>query len=244
MKTRPKVNGPDDSGDPGSGTPRREVKPHALSLFGLGPLVFPLYFGKAPPVPGLSGNSLGCDLSDRPHFAQPPMRLVQPCEAFGASYLSLVQEFRQRGERAVPFVLKFPTDDFPAFLKRLKECAAGIGIPQGWSAHETFWLLDPEDTVVGVSNLRLTLTEALRKEGGHIGYGIRPSARRRGHATRILALTLAKARERGIQSALLTCDKSNAGSARTILRNGGRLESEEPVAGGADIKQRYWIPLV
>jgi predicted acetyltransferase len=238
------MNAPDDSGNENSSPRQRGAKPHALSLFGLGPLVFPLYFGKAPPVGGLSGNSLGCDLSERPHFAPPPMRLVSPCEAFGASYISLVDEFRSAGESSVPFVLDFPTDDFPAFLRRLKDCAAGVGIPVGWTAHETFWLVDPEDRVVGVSNLRFTLTESLRKEGGHVGYGIRPSARRRGHATRILALTLAKARDRGIQSALVTCDKSNAGSARAILKNGGLLESEEPTAGGTEIKQRYWIPLV
>jgi predicted acetyltransferase len=244
MKPTRSNDGAADADELGSDRKGREAKPHALSLFGLGPLVFPLFFGKAPPHGGLPGNSLGCDLSDRPHFAPPPMRLVEPCEAFGASYLSLVDEFRGAGEPGVPFVLDFPTDDFPAFLQRLRECAAGSEIPKGFVAHETFWLVDPEDRVVGVSNLRLTLTERLRKEGGHIGYGIRPSARRRGYATLILALTLAKARERGIQSALVTCDKSNVGSARTILRNGGRLESEQLSEDGTDIKQRYWIPLV
>ncbi|HEY5226929.1 MAG TPA: GNAT family N-acetyltransferase [Opitutaceae bacterium] len=244
MKPKPSKDEAAGAEDLDSAHKGPEAKPHALSLFGLGPLVFPLFFGKAPPLRGISGNSLGCDLSDRPHFAPPPMRLVEPCEAFGASYVSLVGEFRALGERGVPFVLDFPTDDFPAFLRRLRECAAGSEIAKGFVAHETFWLVDPEDRVVGVSNLRLTLTDGLRKEGGHIGYGIRPSARRRGYATLILALTLAKARERGIQSALVTCDKANLGSAKTILRNGGRLESEEPVAGGADIKQRYWIPLV
>jgi predicted acetyltransferase len=159
------------------------------------------------------------------------------------SYVSLLAEFRERGEAAVPFVLDFPTDDFPSFLQRMKDCAAGVGLPSGFVAHETFWLVD-DGEVVGVSNLRLSLTDRLRKEGGHIGYGIRPSARRRGHAARILALTLSKARERGIGDVLVTCDKANVASARTILKNGGQLDSEEFDSEKGDFKQRYWIRAV
>lgn len=95
--------------------------------------------------------------------------------------------------------------------------------------------------MVAVSNLRHELTEGLRREGGHIGYGVRPSARHRGHATRILQETLARAAARGITEVLLTCDKANVGSARTIMNAGGLLVSEELLPGRDDATQRYII---
>lgn len=210
-------------------------------LFCLGPLTAPLHLWNASDsAPEPAGKSFLADMAPEPHFAPPAARLVVPCMEHRESYVSLVAEFRERGEPAVPFVLDFPTDDFPSFLQKIRDCAAGVGLPPGFVAHETFWLVD-EDQVVGVSNLRLSLTERLRKEGGHIGYGIRPSARRRGHATRILSMTISKARERGIGDVLVTCDKANVASARTILRNGGSLDSEEFDSERGDFKQRYWI---
>jgi len=83
------------------------------------------------------------------------------------------------------------------------------------------------------------LNEQLLVVGGHIGYGIRPSERRKGNATKILSLALDKARELGIERALLTCDKDNIGSAQTIINNGGQLDSED-VVNDTEI-QRYWI---
>lgn len=79
-----------------------------------------------------------------------------------------------------------------------------------------------------------------RHIGGHIGYGIRPSERRKGYATVLLNLALIKARELGIQRALVTCDRDNIGSAKTIMNNGGVLDSEDEVDG--TIIQRYWVP--
>jgi predicted acetyltransferase len=210
-------------------------------LFCLGPLSAPLHrWNASDSAPEPAGKSFLSDMSPEPHFAPPCARLVAPCLELRDSYVSLVAEFRERGEDAVPFVLDFPTEDFPSFLQKMRDCTAGLGLPSGFVAHETFWLVD-DGEVVGVSNLRLSLTERLRKEGGHIGYGIRPSARRRGHATRVLALTIAKARERGIGDVLVTCDKANVASARTILKNGGSLDSEEFEAERGDFKQRYWI---
>ena len=170
-------------------------------------------------------------------------RLERPTHGRKDSYLSLVDEFRERGEPLIPFTLKFPADDFPAFLKRLEDCARGSEIAAGFVAHETFWLVDGDGKVLGVANLRHMLTDALRKSGGHIGFGIRPSARRRGHASRILGEALIKAKERGISRVLLTCHKGNIGSARAIIKNGGILESEELLEGDADVLQRFWITL-
>jgi predicted acetyltransferase len=171
------------------------------------------------------------------------MKLESPREEFADSYRSFVDEVRRSGESFVPFTVGYPVDDFGAFLRRLRDCAAGSEIAGGFVAHETFWLVDERARVVGVSNLRHCLTKALLKDGGHIGYGIRPSARRKGHATLILKETLLRAKERGIAKALLTCYKGNVGSAKTILNNGGVLDSEELLPGQTDFKQRYWIAL-
>jgi predicted acetyltransferase len=97
--------------------------------------------------------------------------------------------------------------------------------------------------VVGVSNLRHQLTPKLRIEGGNIGYGVRPGARRRGYATALLRGTLERAREAGLSEALLTCAKDNAASVATILRCGGRFDSEEFMPERKEVMQRYWIAL-
>ena len=97
--------------------------------------------------------------------------------------------------------------------------------------------------IVGTIHIRHVLNDHLRHDGGHIGYGVRPSARRKGHATQILALALDKCREMGINKVLVTCVKSNTGSAKTIINNGGVLDSEFIDADG-DLCQRYWISTI
>ena len=118
----------------------------------------------------------------------------------------------------------------------------GEGLPQGFVPHTTFWLVAGGE-VVGVSNLRHRLTDALRVEGGHIGYGVRPSCRRRGHAVELLARTLDEARALGLHEALLTCSATNAASVATIVRNAGVLHSEEFVEKRRERVQRYRIAL-
>lgn len=169
-------------------------------------------------------------------------RFERPHAGLAASYRAMIREVLEAGEALVPFPLSFDNADFEAFLARLEASSRGEGIPEGFVANTTFWLADDRHEVVAVSNLRHALTPKLRVEGGHIGYGVRPSARRRGHATRILRETLAQARARGIDEALVTCARDNAGSRGTILRCGGRLDSEEYVDARGEVVQRYWIP--
>ena len=86
-----------------------------------------------------------------------------------------------------------------------------------------------------------SLTPALRREGGNIGYSIRPSARGKGFGSEILRLSLGRARELGLADVLLTCGKPNVVSAKVIKRNGGVLESEEFLPNRGEIVQRYVI---
>ena len=92
-----------------------------------------------------------------------------------------------------------------------------------------------------MSNLRHDLTDALRRYGGHIGLGIRPSYQGRGLGTQLLKLTLDAARDRGIRAVHVHCHKDNRASVGMILANGGVLDSEiSPDASGV-VVQRYVI---
>jgi len=96
--------------------------------------------------------------------------------------------------------------------------------------------------LIGTIQIRHKLNDHLIKNGGHIGYGVRPSERRKGHATEMLALALKKCRDLGIDKALITCDKGNLGSLRTIENNGGIFEDEFLESDG-NITLRYWISI-
>ncbi|MEG9225988.1 GNAT family N-acetyltransferase [Aeromicrobium sp. Sec7.5] len=101
---------------------------------------------------------------------------------------------------------------------------------------DTFWVTQ-DDVVVGFLQLRHHLDARLLRVGGHIGYSIRPSHRRRGHASQALNLALDRARELGLDRVLVTCHDDNPASARTIESAGGVLED---TSAGV---RRYWIEL-
>lgn len=78
---------------------------------------------------------------------------------------------------------------------------------------------------------------------GHVGYNIVPWKRRRGYATRALAMILPYARAAGMRRVLLTCDEDNVASRKVIESNGGVLVGSEPTADGAGPdKLKFWVP--
>lgn len=77
---------------------------------------------------------------------------------------------------------------------------------------------------------------------GHIGYGIRPSERRKGYSTIMLKLAREYCRKIGLEKVLLMCDKSNIASSKTIINCSGIFEGEEKQVDGSFV-QRYWITL-
>lgn len=98
-----------------------------------------------------------------------------------------------------------------------------------------------DDRLVGMINVRYRLNDSLLNFGGHIGYSVRKSERNKGYATEMLSLALKEYIEFGVDRILITCDKDNIASAKTIINNGGVLENE--VQEGDEVVQRYWIEL-
>jgi predicted acetyltransferase len=76
---------------------------------------------------------------------------------------------------------------------------------------------------------------------GHIGYGIRPSARRRGLATWAVGRMLDEARMLGLDRVLAVCAVDNFASVKTIERCGGVFEGIRDTKFGS--ARRYWIEL-
>ena len=115
--------------------------------------------------------------------------------------------------------------------------------PEGRVPSTVYMAVRGEDgKVVGMIDLRHHIDHpVLGLWGGHIGYSVRPSERRKGYAKEMLRLDLEKCRERGLKKVMITCNSENTASERTILANGGGFEKEIE-AEGERIK-RYWINL-
>ena len=133
-------------------------------------------------------------------------------------------------------------NDFHNFEYYIEHLDTKENDESGWVPDTTLFCLDKDRNIfVGAVNIRYVLNDALLRIGGHIGGGIRPSERRKGYSTAMLALALDECKKLGINRVLVTCNKNNIGSAKSIIRNGGVLENEIEEEG--HIEQRYWVQL-
>ena len=133
-------------------------------------------------------------------------------------------------------------DHFDRWLEEWERARHEVAVAPGMVPATSFWLVAGEP-VVGRASVRHRLNEALLLWGGHIGYAIRPSERRKGYGTAALRLALTEAGPLGLREVLVTCDSDNAGSRRIIERNGGVLENEVVVPHLPKPKLRFWIEL-
>ncbi len=177
--------------------------------------------------------------------------LVAPHPRYRRSFLAAVAEYPPAEAREAGLVLFDATnhhpgerfsaieladrDVFAAYCRRLNELDDPAAVPPLMVPSTILWWLEG-DEYLGRISIRHQLTPFLLEQGGHIGYGVRPSARRRGHATAMLAAVLPHAAALGIDPVLVTCDDTNIASRKVIEAAGGELEDQRGV------KLRYWVP--
>lgn len=129
-------------------------------------------------------------------------------------------------------------DDFLLELKRNKD----IKLHNPNRVNQTTYILvDSNNHIYGGTNIRHELNDNLFIHGGHIGYLIRPSERKKGYGTILLKLALEKCKLLKIDKVLVTCREDNVGSAKVILNNDGRYENSMKNPDDNKMYRRYWI---
>lgn len=171
------------------------------------------------------------------------MKLIEAKHLEKEAYLDYIEAWHEAGEPIIPMAADCNEDTFEQWQAKTEAIKHKITCPEGRVTAETHFAVNDEGLVCGAINIRHELNDFLLKEGGHIGYGVRPSERGKGIARWMLLKALDICKELDIDYVLITCNKTNIASAHTIMSVGGELKNEITNEETGKVTQRYWVKL-
>ncbi len=168
--------------------------------------------------------------------------LVFPTKKYETQVMAYKREFEITGDSMDGTAGLSSALSFDEWFSAIMDNQSDKTVRAGLVPASTYLAIRQDDQrLIGMIDIRHVLNDYLLQFGGHIGYCVRQSERKKGYAKTMLALALEKCRDRNMERVLITCDKENIPSAKTVICNGGVLENE--VLDGEGITQRYWISL-
>lgn len=170
------------------------------------------------------------------------MKLLKPTHEYSEQIIEYREAFLHAGEQPHGSSSLQNFDSLAEWFEKVSIQEVGENL-QANRVPSSQLLSFEKGELIGFVNIRHRLNPELLLESGHIGYSIHPNKRRQGYATKQLQLSLARAQKLGLQKVLITCDKSNIGSAKTIQKVGGVLENEVVSSHTGEIVQRYWVEI-
>ena len=170
------------------------------------------------------------------------IRLIFPTPELETAAMALKQEFYAADERIIPGSYKLDNDRIPydMWLNILRDNLSSQTANPKFGTSETYFAQTEEGEIVGILNLRHTLTPFYQNRG-HIGYSVRPSLRQNGYATAMLQAALEQAKAAKLSSVKLVCSSDNVASKKTILHCGGNLA--RTFSENGTTKEEYIIQL-
>ncbi|MEG0753467.1 MAG: GNAT family N-acetyltransferase [Angelakisella sp.] len=169
------------------------------------------------------------------------IKLVLPSEDFKEKVLNYKADFIKNSDSMDGTAGLENAQTFEEWFDAWKDNLSEETVHDGLVPATTFLAVNENDDIVGMIDIRHRLNNSLMNFGGHIGYSVIRPQRQKGIATRMLALALDECMKLNIFKVLITCDKENVASAKTIMNNGGILENE--IQEENRVTQRYWIEL-
>lgn len=168
------------------------------------------------------------------------LMLREPTAADEKLVMDFRNEFLSEGSHIPGSAALGTIENYSEWLAHVQ--AAKVGLPERDLVASTQYLAfnDETDALVGCIQLRHSLNEYLANYGGHIGYSIRPSERRKGYGYEMLQACLEKAAHIGIHKALVTCDETNIAS-ESIIRKASGVYEDTRIDARTGPKKRFWI---
>ena len=171
----------------------------------------------------------------------PSIQLMRPSLSYAAEIAAFRRELLDTGSDFAGCGSLYDCPSAEAWIRMVEAnemaCAEG-----GVTSNSYIAVRMSDGKVVGIIDLRHHIDHPILSVwGGHIGYTVRPSERRKGYAKEMLRQNLQHCRDRGLQKVLIVCNADNIASEKTITANGGVLEKEITVDGR--LMKRFWVVL-
>jgi len=156
------------------------------------------------------------------------IRLVCPDITFKYQYEEMMGEWLVHGGRLNPSALQSSGNSYETWLKWMEDDAHEDTCPPGSVPQALYFAVRGDGRLIGAVTIRHRLNERINNGsgGGHVGFGVRPTERRKGYAKEILRLALNKLAERGINEVMINCASDNISSEKTILACGAVFQNE------------------
>ncbi len=172
--------------------------------------------------------------------------LVKPTKEHEKQVIEYKAEHFKNGEEIIHACSRWDKmDNYDEWLELLERNSKEETRDKNWTVSTNFLgIRECDNKVVGMVNIRHKLTtDFLRNYAGHIGYGVRPTERRKGYVTQMFRKALEYCKnELKLEKVMVSCNKNNEGSKKTIINAGGVLEREFITDEGENV-QIYWITL-